>query len=242
MPKIIAVVSGKGGVGKSSVSAAISAIISEKHSTILLDFDLCGPSATAALNAVGNLVKVENGFKPVGCGKNLDVLSFGSILSPSDAVIWRGPKKLMFLDLFFSSARDYDFVVIDTPPGISEEHAFLADKDINVIVVTTPQNISLNDAQRCIEFCQSRNIKILGVIENMSSFECECCGEVIHPFGAKGGRQLSDEYGLKFLCELPIEPRFSEMIDSGGFREEYRALETCRTIRKVLTEELGLFE
>ncbi|ELA42848.1 uncharacterized protein VICG_00163 [Vittaforma corneae ATCC 50505] len=242
MPKIIAVMSGKGGVGKSSVSIAIAAIVSEKYSTVLLDFDICGPSTTTALNATGSLIKVENGFKPVSCSSTLDVLSFGSILNPSDAVIWRGPKKLMFLNLFFNSIQSYDYVIIDTPPGISEEHDFLADKGVSVIIVTTPQNISLNDTQRCIEFCLSRNISILGVIENMSSFRCECCGEIVHPFGSKGGKQLSDEYGLKFLCELPIEARFSGLIDAGRFKEGYKTLETCEIIRKILVGELCLLK
>lgn len=236
MPRVIAVMSGKGGVGKSSVAASLACILSEKARTIILDFDICGPSIATILNATGGLIKVENGFKPIKSRENLDVLSFGSILGPNDAVIWRGPKKLMFLELFFNSSQDYEYVVIDTPPGISEEHNFLAGKNVDSLVVTTPQNISLNDAQRCIEFCESQNINILGLIENMSCFRCECCNEVFYPFGSKGGRQLSEEYGIKFLSELPLEPRLSQLSDQGLLKDEYQTLESCKKIRKFLYE------
>lgn len=234
MPKAIAVMSGKGGVGKSSVAVAIATIISEKYRTALLDFDICGPSTTTALGTVGGLVKTEEGFKPLKGPGNLDLISFGSILSPSDAVIWRGPKKLVFLEMFFNSVKDYEYVVIDTPPGISEEHSFLADKDVEVVIVTTPQGISLSDAQRCMEFCLSKNMKILGLIENMSRLKCGCCGEVFYPFGSKGGKQLADEYEVPFLCELPMEPRLSAAFDAGMFAAEYRSLAFCKVLRDVV--------
>jgi len=238
MPRVIAVISGKGGVGKSSVAVLLASILAETHSTALLDFDICGPSITTALGITGGLVKTEHGFKPISSGKNLDVLSFGSILSPTDAVIWRGPKKLVFLDMFFSSVQDYEYVVIDTPPGISEEHSFISGKGVDAIVVTTPQNISLNDTQRCIEFCLDRKIRMLGVVENMCSLRCECCSEVSHPFGSKGGMQLADEYQVPFLCELPIEPRLTSLIDAGRIKDEYRTLETTEILRRVISEKI----
>lgn len=234
MPRIIAVLSGKGGVGKSSISVAVATIFSETHKTLLLDFDICGPSIATALGITGGLVKTEDGFKPLECKENLHVLSFGSILGPTDAVIWRGPKKLVFLDMFFKSARDYEYIVVDTPPGISEEHNFLASKGIETLIVTTPQNVSLNDTQRCIEFCLSRNIKVLGIMENMSSLKCVCCDEVFHPFGSKGGVQLADEYQIPFLCELPIEPEFTKLIDKGQILENYMDLKTFQIVRGVL--------
>lgn len=236
MPRVIAVISGKGGVGKSSIAVLLASILSEIHSTALLDFDICGPSVTTALGVSGGLVKTENGFKPIGCGKNLDVLSFGSILNPKDAVIWRGPKKLMFLEMFFNSVQNYEYVVIDTPPGISEEHSFIANKGVEAVIVTTPQNIALNDTQRCIEFCTDRKISVLGVIENMCSLQCECCSEVSYPFGSKGGKQLAEEYHVPFLGELPIEPRLTSLIDTGLLRDEYKTLKTCTALRSVLAD------
>lgn len=241
MARTIAVMSGKGGVGKTSVSLMISKILSQHGRTILLDFDICGPSVTTGLNLSGSLIKTASGFLPLQASKNLDVLSFGSILKDSDAVIWRGPKKLVFLDLFYRSADNYDFIVIDTPPGISEEHDYLSDKNVEVVIVTTPQNIALNDAQRGIEFCQSKNIKILGLIENMSLMKCNCCDEIYYPFGSKGGIQLANEYSVKFLGSLEIEFDWSESIDSGAFNSEFDKLKAYQSIKKFL-ENLSIIQ
>ncbi|KAM0681611.1 cytosolic Fe-S cluster assembly factor cfd1 [Glugoides intestinalis] len=242
MPKIIAVMSGKGGVGKTSVAAFVTRILSEKHKTILLDFDICGPSMTTTFGIHGALLKTTDGFKPINVTENLDILSFGLALNPNDAVIWRGPKKLVFLDLFFKSASEYDYVIIDTPPGISEEHSFLVGKEVTSLIVTTPQNISLNDAQRCVEYCQAKKISILGILENMSSVKCECCQEVSHPFGAMGGSQLAAEYEIAFLGSLPIEPKLAEIMDNGTFSSEYIKLNSTTFIREILYENNVLEE
>lgn len=234
MQKILVVMSGKGGVGKTSVSVIIARILAETHRVVLLDFDICGPSVTAALGVSGALVKTENGFTPVSVCKNLDVLSFGSILEPNDVVIWRGPKKRVFLNLFLNSTADYDYIVVDTPPGISEEHLFFKDKPVEVFVVTTPQNISLNDTQRCIEFCLEKKLKIIGIIENMAEIRCECCSVVDHPFGSKGGAQLASEYHLDFLASLPIDVKLEEMMDSGSFVLEYTKSESVERVRNAL--------
>lgn len=216
--------SGKGGVGKSSIASLVAQIISERFKTIILDFDICGPSITTAFDVSGTLVKTENGFRPLPVSESLDVLSFGSILKPSDAVIWRGPKKQVFLELFFNSTQDYEYVIIDTPPGISEEHAFLANKGVDVLIATTPQNVALNDTQRCVEFCIDHGLNIIGIVENMAWLRCECCDTMHHPFGNKGGLLLSNEYNLNFLGQLRIEPEWSKMIDTGEFGLRYKEL------------------
>lgn len=234
MKKVLAVMSGKGGVGKSSTAVLIAQILSEKYKVVLLDFDICGPSVTAALNVKGSLVKTESGFEPVKVTETLSVVSFGSILSQDDAVIWRGPKKLAFLDLFFNSAVECDYIVIDTPPGISEEHEFLSKKDVDALIVTTPQNISLSDAQRCIEFCIDRNVDILGVLENMAGLKCGCCDEVFYPLGSKGGWQLADEYNISFLGSVCVDPELSMSMDDGSFRYKYKSLKTTDVIRNIL--------
>ncbi|KAI5169931.1 hypothetical protein PAEPH01_1109 [Pancytospora epiphaga] len=232
--RIIAVASGKGGVGKSSVAALIAQIISESQKTLVLDFDICGPSMTTALNATGALVKSAKGFVPIPVSPNLSVLSFGSILRPDDAVIWRGPKKQLFLDLFFNSSEGFDFVIVDTPPGISEEHSFLSNKDVEVIIVSTPQNMALNDTQRCIEFCQKNNMKILGLVENMSWAHCQCCNQNFYPFGNNGGRLLADEYGIQVLAQLPMETNWTETMDKGSLPTHYKSLDSCRLLRDAL--------
>lgn len=237
MPKIIAVMSGKGGVGKTSVAVMIARILAEKHKTILLDFDICGPSTTTALGVTGSLIKTEKGFQPVKVIDGLDILSFGLVLKPDDAVIWRGPKKLVFLENFFNSAENYEYIVIDTPPGISEEHSFLINKSLSAIIITTPQNVALNDAQRCIEFCLQNQIPVIGLLENMHGLKCECCNELFYPFGSKGGQQLAQEYSINFLGSLPIEPEFSEMLDDGSFKTQYSHLYTSKIIRDILLDK-----
>lgn len=234
MRKIIAVMSGKGGVGKSSVAAMLAQILSEKFKTIILDFDLCGPSITTALGLKGGLVKCNSGFVPVNVTKSLDALSLGVSLKPEDAVIWRGPRKKSFLELFYESSQGYDYVIIDTPPGISEEHDFLSSKGSSVLIVSTPQNVALNDTQRCIEFCQKNNIEILGLIENMSFLKCECCEEIYYPFGTRGGESLAEEYNIKFLGKLEIDPEWSKTLDDGSFVDCYRHLKTFNKFVEIL--------
>lgn len=234
MTKFIAVMSGKGGVGKSSICMMIAAVVSEKYKTLILDFDICGPSIVCATKADGKLVKSASGFHPVFVNKNLAVISFGLILNPDDTVIWRGAKKLGFLELFFNSIEGFDYIVIDTPPGISEEHGFLRNKNIDAILITTPQNIALNDTQRCIEFCKSSGIEIVGLIENMSYYKCENCLEKHHPFGSKGGKQLAAEYDINFLEELEIDPKWSESMDDGTFIDKYHLLKVYGPLKEIL--------
>jgi ATP-binding protein involved in chromosome partitioning len=236
MTMVIAVMSGKGGVGKTSVAAMIAQILSEAHRTIVLDFDICGPSVARALGVEGSLIKTDTGFRPLSVRTHLDVLSFGSALQPTDAVIWRGAKKLVLLSLFYNSAVGYDYVVIDTPPGVSEEHEFLVDKGVRVVTVTTPQNISLSDTQRCIEFCRANSVEILGLVENMSWTRCQCCDETYHPFGSKGGRQLADEYSIRFLGELELETQWSEAVDQGASTENYKKLRSYNALKMMLSD------
>lgn len=235
MAKKFCIMSGKGGVGKTSISLMTAQILSEKGKTLLVDYDLCGPSVTTAFNLKGKIIKNEKGFIPIKATESLDILSFGSILEPKDVLIWRGPKKIVFLDLFAQSFEDYDYVVIDTPPGISEEHEYLSEKEVSVVVVTTPQNIALNDAQRCIEFCQSRNMNILGVIENMSYYKCQCCSEMYFPFGSGGGSQLAAEYEIKFLGQLEIDQNLCNSIDSGSLNQNYRDLSSYLKLSNILS-------
>ncbi|KAI5147990.1 hypothetical protein ENBRE01_0050 [Enteropsectra breve] len=234
--KILAVLSGKGGVGKTSVSAMLAMALAEKYRTLIIDFDLCGPSVYRALGAKGKMIKDRDGFKPLNVSPGLDILSFGATLGQNDAVIWRGAKKKIFLDLFLSSAKDYDILLIDTPPGISDEHLFLAHRDINALIVTTPQNVALNDTQRCIEFCQGNAINIVGVLENMSFFECECCAEKTYIFGGQGGKSLAEEYQLNFLGEIPLSSELSECIDSDASKMRLKSLEGYKMIQSLIAD------
>lgn len=232
--------SGKGGVGKSSISVLVAQALAAKHRVLVLDFDICGPSITTAFGIQGRLVKTANGFTPLLGPNNIDVLSFGSVLKPEDAVIWRGPKKQGFLKMFYESIGGYDYVVIDTPPGISEEHGFLCGKEINALIVTTPQNVALSDTQRCIEFCTENGIYIWGVVENMAWLECECCQEIQRPFGSKGGQLLAEEYSLRYWGQLPIEPELSRSCDNGTFNQIYNELFSYNFLNDKLYTEAFL--
>lgn len=229
----IAVMSGKGGVGKSSVSALVAVVLAESRRTLLLDFDLCGPSVRRGLGAEGEVYKAEKGLVPVRVSEQLHALSMASMIKDTDSVIWRGPKKLSTLSMFLDSADGFECVVIDTPPGLSEEHRFLVGKGVCVLIVTTPQNVSLSDASKAINFCRENAIPVLGLVENMSGYRCEC-GCISNVFGANGGELLAREFEIPFLCRLEIEPMLGELLDSGRFVRECRSLDGYSRVKRVL--------
>ncbi|CAD26379.1 ATP BINDING PROTEIN (MRP/MBP35 family) [Encephalitozoon cuniculi GB-M1] len=233
----IAVMSGKGGVGKSSVSIMLSTVLSEKGRTLLLDFDLCGPSIASGFGAKENVYKGEKGLVPIRVSKNLYILSMALLMKDSDSVIWRGPKKMSVLSMFYESIDGFDNVVFDMPPGISEEHGFLIGKDVGALIITTPQNVSLGDSSKAIDFCASNGIRILGLVENMSGYCCECCGSSVNIFGSKGGERLAEETGIPFVCRLPIDSLLCEALDEGRFVERCGSIEAYMKFRKAV---LGL--
>lgn len=236
--KKIAVMSGKGGVGKSSISILLSTILSEKSKCLLLDFDICGPSCVNSLNGQGEIKKTEKGLRPIKITNNLFVLSMASMIKPEDAVIWRGPKKLSLLNLFWDSIEGYDYVIIDTPPGISEEYEFFIDKEIKVVIVTTSQNISLSDTVKGIEFCRNNSIEIYGIIENMSGYKCECCKQNTNIFASKGGEHVSIEHDIKFIASLPIEPVFGKFLDTGIFIDNYKSLKSYKILKESILKDI----
>ena len=231
----IAVMSGKGGVGKSSISILLSTIMAERRRTLLLDFDLCGPSIVAGLNVRGEVYKAEKGLIPIQITENLYALSMASLIKETDSVIWRGPKKISTLSMFYDSIDGFDCVVIDTPPGLSEEHRFLAEKGICALIVTTPQNISLSDASKAINFCLTNGLPVVGILENMSGYRCECCKNVNNIFEAKGGKMLAKEFGVPFVCKLEVDPSFGELLDSGDFIRHYRSLDIYLKLKKAIS-------
>ncbi|ADM12003.1 MRP-like ATP binding protein [Encephalitozoon intestinalis ATCC 50506] len=233
---MVAVMSGKGGVGKSSISIMLSTAMSERGKTLLLDFDLCGPSVASGLGIKEKIYKGEKGLIPAKASENLYILSMALLMKESDSVIWRGPKKMSVLSMFYESADGFDNVVIDMPPGISEEHGFLVGKDISVLIATTPQNISLGDSSRAIDFCISNGIQILGLVENMSGYCCESCGNPTNIFGARGGERLAMEMGVRFICELKIDPLLCEALDEGKFLEKCGSIESYIRLRRSVLE------
>ncbi|KAM0671249.1 MRP-like protein [Ordospora colligata] len=232
----IAVMSGKGGVGKSSVSIMLSVALSEMGKTLLLDFDLCGPSVVCGLGVRGIVRKASKGFVPVQVTDNLYVLSMGLMMNDTDTVIWRGPKKMHMLSMLYDSIDEFENVVIDMPPGLSEEHGFLRSKDIWALIVTTPQEVSLHDCSRAIDFCMQNDICILGLVENMSGYRCECCGAITNIFGSKGGQRLAESIGIPFLCTLEIDPILCKALDDGVFANTNRSLGSYVKFRDTITK------
>lgn len=241
MTTYIAVMSGKGGVGKSTVTALIGCILSQKMKTLLLDFDITGPSLYGIFPSKESVKKAEKGLEPIKIADNLYILSMGLLIKEGASVIWRGPKKLQLLNMFLESVDNYDCVVIDLPPGLSEEHTILINKDVISIIVTTSQNIALSDTVNTIEFCLNNKIQIGGILENFSGFECENCGCVTNIFASKGGNMIAEKYGLKFIGALEMNHSIAKMCDNNTFYEEYKLIKNYDVVESFLYENIIKF-
>ncbi|XP_045771805.1 cytosolic Fe-S cluster assembly factor NUBP2 homolog [Maniola jurtina] len=227
--RVILVLSGKGGVGKSTVSTQLALTLKERGYKVgLLDIDLCGPSVPYILNLEDQNIhqgQGSEGWIPVYLDKEqrLGVMSIGFLLkSRNDAVVWRGPKKTSMIKQFLEDVywQDLDFLVIDTPPGTSDEHITVMENLRNVpqcsaILVTTPQEVAIEDVRKEITFCRKTGIPIMGIIENMSGYECPSCSECTNIFSSGGGKSLAELSKLPFLGCIPIDPRVGALAGKG---------------------------
>ncbi|KAJ3808010.1 cytosolic Fe-S cluster assembling factor CFD1 [Lentinula lateritia] len=228
--RVIIVLSGKGGVGKSSVSTqlALNLYNSSPNARVgILDVDLTGPSIPRMLGLDGHPVyQSSDGWVPVfadGSEGRLSCMSVGFLLKKrGDSVVWRGPKKNGMIRQFLSDVRwgELDYLIIDTPPGTSDEHLSLMEhlapvhSKLSAVVVTTPQAVALNDAMKCISFARTVNLPIVGLIENMSGYVCPCCGEVSNVFSTGGGEAMAHREGLTFLGSLPVDTELVTLLDA----------------------------
>jgi len=224
---IILVFSGKGGVGKSTVSTQLALSIKEAGYKVgLLDIDLCGPSIPHMMGLEDKSVyQSDAGWVPIYTDENkrFAVMSIGFLLkNRDDAVIWRGPKKTAMIRQFLKDVQweDLDYLIIDTPPGTSDEHITVMEcmKELNcdgAVVVTTPQQVSLEDVRKELTFCNKTDIKILGIIENMSGFVCPECMDCSNIFSSGGGDSLATLAKVPLLGTLPIEPRIQSLGQTG---------------------------
>ncbi|MDD5205410.1 MAG: Mrp/NBP35 family ATP-binding protein [Desulfobacterales bacterium] len=218
------VMSGKGGVGKSSVAAYLAVSLARKGYKVgLMDVDLHGPSIPRLLGLKGGLQPSSRKGKaiPVRSMPNLEVMSIESMLGENKdvATIWRGPLKIGVIRQFISDIdwSDLDYLIIDSPPGTGDEPLTVAQTipDAQAIVVTTPQEVSLADVRKSINFCRQVKMEILGIVENMSGLQCPHCGKEIELFGARGGELLAVKEGIPLLGKLPIDPEVVRHGDSG---------------------------
>ncbi len=217
------IMSGKGGVGKSSVTVNTAAALTARGFKVgILDVDIHGPS-------VPNLLGVDAGIEkdpltslmiPAKYNDNLSIISMDSLLRERDsAVIWRGPKKTAAIRQFISDVQwgELDFLLIDSPPGTGDEHITVLKTipDALCVVVTTPQEISLADVRKAINFLQYAKGNVLGVVENMSGLFCPHCTKEIDLFKKGGGKALAERYGLTFLGDIPLDPATVVAADRG---------------------------
>lgn len=249
---IVLVLSGKGGVGKSSITTQLALTLSlQGHSVGVLDIDLTGPSIPRFFGIEDSKVRqAPGGWIPVPVhdaqrlhgngdadttGKEigpLSCMSLGFILaSRSDAVIWRGPKKTAMVKQFLTDViwPQLDYLLIDTPPGTSDEHISLLENLLKqtaestsppnqlagAVVVTTPQAISISDVKKELNFCKKTGIRVLGVVENMAGFVCPNCSECTNVFSKGGGEVMAREFEVPFLGSVPIDPAFVQLIEEG---------------------------
>jgi Mrp family chromosome partitioning ATPase len=241
----ILVMSGKGGVGKSTVAAYTALMLSQKGKKVgLLDVDLHGPSIPRLLNIQGGLEFQEGGpLRPYPFSENLNVVSMEMILGDKDtAVIWRGPLKISAIKQFIADIEwgALDYLIIDAPPGTGDEPLTVVQiiPDAEALIVTTPQEISLADVRKSINFCRQVNLRILGLVENMSGFACPHCSEKINIFGSGGGSRMAKQLEVPMLGEIPINPEMVDMGDRGDLSvlAEKDDLEINKAYKKILYE------
>ncbi len=216
----IVVMSGKGGVGKSTVSAMIALLLSSRGNRVgLMDVDLHGPSIPNMLKINGGMnITGQHELSPFEYSANLGVISMGMILQEQDAaVIWRGPMKISAIRQFISDVTwgELDFLIVDSPPGTGDEPLTVAQtiSDAEALIVTTPQEISLADVRKSINFCRQVKMNILGVVENMSGLVCPHCGEKVSIFGEGGGKKMASAMDVPFIGEIPIDPEVVKLAD-----------------------------
>uniref|UniRef100_A0A7V5XGS5 Iron-sulfur cluster carrier protein n=1 Tax=Thermodesulfobacterium geofontis TaxID=1295609 RepID=A0A7V5XGS5_9BACT len=219
----ILVMSGKGGVGKSTVAVNVAIGLSLQDFMVgLLDVDLHGPNVPKMLGARDlKLSRRPDGrLGAIKYSPNLKFLSIEPLLPSEDtAIIWRGPIKHSAIRQFIGDIDwgELDYLVIDSPPGTGDEPLTVAKTipDAYALIVTTPQEVSLIDVKKAIKFCQKIKLRILGIVENMSGFICPHCGKPVDIFKKGGGQKLADELGVRFLGRIPVDPRIVDTGDAG---------------------------
>ena len=220
----ILVMSGKGGVGKSTVAAYLSVALAKKGFRVgLMDVDLHGPSIPRILGLKGRLGfgGHEKKMLPINYLPNMAVISIETLMGENKdaATIWRGPLKIGAIRQFISDIEwmHLDYLVIDSPPGTGDEPLTVAQTipDARALIVTTPQEVSLADVRKSINFCRQVNMDILGLVENMSGLKCPYCGKIIEVFQTQGGELTAQKEGLRLLAKLPLELEVVKEGDTG---------------------------
>jgi ATP-binding protein involved in chromosome partitioning len=246
---IIAVASGKGGVGKSTTAVNLALALSAEGARVgLLDADIYGPSQPRMLGITGKPESKDgNSLEPMN-SYHLQAMSIGFLIDEETPMIWRGPMVTQALEQLLNDTNwsELDYLVIDLPPGTGDTQLTLAQKVpvSGAVIVTTPQDIALLDARKGLKMFQKVEVPVLGVVENMSIHICSNCGHEEHIFGAGGGARLAEQYGVKLLGSLPLDIRIREETDGGKptvvAEPDSRVSEIYREIARKTAAKLSL--
>ncbi|MDD5332512.1 MAG: iron-sulfur cluster carrier protein ApbC [Rhodoferax sp.] len=217
---IVAVASGKGGVGKSTTAVNLAlALAAEGASVGLLDADIYGPSVPTMMGISGRPESIDGQTMEPLENYGVQVMSIGFLVAQDEAMIWRGPMATQALEQLLRQTnwRDLDYLVVDMPPGTGDIQLTLSQRVpmTGAVVVTTPQDIALLDAKKGIKMFEKVGVPILGIVENMAVHVCSKCGHVEHIFGADGGKKMAAEYGMDYLGALPLDMQIRLQADSG---------------------------
>ena len=217
---IVAVASGKGGVGKSTTAANLAlALAAEGASVGLLDADIYGPSQPMMMGVVGRPESLDGQTMEPLVNHGVQVMSIGFLVSADDAMIWRGPMATQALEQLLRQTnwKDLDYLVVDMPPGTGDIQLTLSQRVpmTGAVIVTTPQDIALLDARKGVAMFDKVGVPILGLVENMAVHVCEKCGHAEHIFGEDGGKRYAAEKGIDYLGALPLTMKIRQQADSG---------------------------
>lgn len=218
---VIAVASGKGGVGKSTTAVNLALALAQEGATVgILDADIYGPSQPQMLGLAGKQPESSDGesMEPL-VAYGVQAMSIGFLVDVETPMIWRGPMVVQALDQMLNQTRwhDLDYLIVDMPPGTGDTQLSLAQKVplTGVVIVTTPQDIALIDARKGLKMFEKVNVPILGLVENMSIHICSSCGHAEHVFGEGGGEKMCADYAVEFLGALPLEMSIRQLADGG---------------------------
>ncbi|HEY4642985.1 MAG TPA: Mrp/NBP35 family ATP-binding protein [Thermoanaerobaculia bacterium] len=244
----IAVASGKGGVGKSTVSTNLALALRTLGYTVgLLDADIYGPSQQMMLGIEGRpeIDEVDEKIKPME-NHGIKTMSLGLITDPDTPVIWRGPMVMKALDQFLTDVKwgELDFMIIDLPPGTGDAQLTMTQKVplTGAVIVTTPQDVALIDARKGLAMFRKVNVPVIGIVENMSYYICRHCGEREEIFGHGGGRKTAEVLGVPFLGEVPLDPQVVVGGDSGEpiviLQPDSTAAEAFRELARTIVKQI----
>ena len=248
---VILVLSGKGGVGKSTVSVNLASALSAHGRNVgLLDLDFHGPNIPKMLGIEGQKPAVlEKHIEPVHVTGTLAVMSMAFLLpDTSTPVVWRGPMKMAAIQQFLEEVNwgTLDYLVVDLPPGTGDEALSIAQLAPNVkgaVIVTTPQDVAVLDAVKSVKFIQKLEVPVIGIIENMSGMICPHCGDTIDLFGRGGGKKAAEDLNVPFLGAIPLDPAMVKAGDEGRpYVLRHADTPTWRAVDAVMENLVNLVE